>query len=102
MREGLHAGAQLYVLRAGELAGELALGLARPNVPMQTDSILLWMSSTKPLMSVAIGQLVDRGLARLDDPVANHVPEFAANGKTEITLRHLLTHTAGIPDAHKQ
>ena len=39
---------------------------------------------------------------RLDDPVARHIPEFAANGKAEITLRHLLTHTAGIPNAHRQ
>lgn len=102
MREGLHAGAQLCVFRAGRVAGELVLGLARPDAPMRNDSIVLWMSSTKPLMSVAIGQLVDRGLVRLDDPVASHVPEFAANGKGEITLRHLLTHTAGIPNAHKQ
>jgi CubicO group peptidase (beta-lactamase class C family) len=101
MRDGLHAGAQLAVIRRAELA-ELALGLARPGVPMQSDSIVLWMSSTKPLMSVAIGQLVERGLARLDDPVATHLPEFAANGKGGITLRHLLTHTAGIPNAHKQ
>ena len=102
MREGLHAGAQLCVFRGGEVAAELALGLARPEVPMRTDSIVLWMSSTKPLMSVAIGQLVDRSLVRLDDPVASHIPEFAANGKADITVRHLLTHTAGIPNAHRQ
>lgn len=102
MRDGLHAGAQLCAMRGGEVAGELALGLARPDVSMRRDSIVLWMSSTKPLMSVAIGQLVDRGLVRFDDPVASHLPEFAANGKTAITLRHLLTHTAGIPNAHKQ
>jgi CubicO group peptidase (beta-lactamase class C family) len=101
-REGLHAGAQLCVLRGGEVAGELALGLARPDTEMRHDSIVLWMSSTKPLMSVAIGQLVERELVRLDDPVASHVPEFAASGKAEITLRHLLTHTAGIPNAHRQ
>jgi CubicO group peptidase (beta-lactamase class C family) len=69
---------------------------------MRHDTIVLWMSSAKPLMSVAIGQLVERGLAALGDPVARHVPEFADNGKREITLRHLLTHTAGIPNAHKQ
>ena len=62
---------------------------------------MLWFSSTKPLMSAAIGQLVERGLVDFDDPVARHVPEFAANGKAGITLRHLLTHTAGIANAHR-
>ncbi|HTO06220.1 MAG TPA: serine hydrolase domain-containing protein [Myxococcota bacterium] len=95
------AGAQLAVARRGERA-ELALGQARPDTPMRTDSIVLWMSSTKPLMPVALGQLAERGLLGLNDPVAAHVPEFAAAGKGEITLRHLLTHTAGIPNAHRQ
>jgi CubicO group peptidase (beta-lactamase class C family) len=53
-------------------------------------------------MSVALGQLAERGLLGFDDPVAKHVPEFAAHGKERVTLRHLLTHTAGIPNAHKQ
>jgi CubicO group peptidase (beta-lactamase class C family) len=96
------AGAQLAVFRRGELAGELALGLARPDAEMSSDSIAFWFSSIKPLMSVAIGQLVERGLVGFDDPVARHVPEFAANGKAGITLRHLLTHTAGIPNAHRE
>ena len=92
--EGVHAGAQLCALRAGEPV-ELALG-------MSTDSIVFWFSSTKPLMSAAIGQLVERGLVDFDDPVARHVPEFAANGKSAIKLSHLLTHTAGIPNAHRE
>lgn len=95
------AGAQLALLRGAEL-GELALGRARPDAGMRADSIVLWMSCTKPLMPVALGQLAERGLLRFDDPVAAHLPEFAAAGKEAITLRHLLTHTAGIPNAHRQ
>jgi CubicO group peptidase (beta-lactamase class C family) len=57
---------------------------------------MLWLSSTKPVAAVAIAQLWERGLLELDDPVARHLPEFAARGKERITLRHLLTHTAGI------
>ena len=94
--EGLHAGAQLCVRRGGEIAGELALG------PLRADSIVLWFSSVKPLMAVAIGQLVERGLVAFDDPAAEHLPEFAANGKAAITLRHLLTHSAGIAAAHRE
>jgi CubicO group peptidase (beta-lactamase class C family) len=88
------AGAQLALFRRGALS-ELALGVT-------PETIVLWMSSTKPLMSVALGQLVERGLVDVEDPVAKHIPEFAANGKSGITLRHLLTHTAGIPNAHRQ
>ena len=91
---------QLAVQIGGEL-GELAVGRARADAELRPDSIVLWMSSTKPLMPVALAQLAARGLLAFEDPVAAHLPEFAANGKGGITLRHLLTHTAGIPNAHK-
>jgi CubicO group peptidase (beta-lactamase class C family) len=42
--------------------------------------------------------LVERGLIALDDPVADYVPEFAENGKADVRIRHLLTHTSGLPD----
>jgi CubicO group peptidase (beta-lactamase class C family) len=48
---------------------------------------------------VAVLQQWERGALTLDDPVCRHVPEFAAHGKEGITLRHLLTHTAGIRGA---
>ena len=99
--DGLHVGAQLCVRRAGEIVAELAFGLARPDTKMRHDTLAFWFSSAKPVMAVAIGQLFERGLLDFDDPAAEHLPEFAANGKAEITLRHLLTHSAGIPNAHR-
>ena len=86
--EGLHPGAQLYVSRRGEPVAELALGEARPGVAMRPDTLVLWLSSTKPVAAVAIGQLWERGLLRLDDPIALHEPEFAQGGKDGITIRH--------------
>lgn len=94
--DGLHLGAQLFVARAGEVVADLAVGEARPGQPLTTDTLMLWLSSTKPVAAIAIAQLWERGLLGLDDPVAVHVPEFAANGKAGITVRHLLTHTGGI------
>ncbi len=44
--------------------------------------------------------LVERGKMRLDDPVALFVPEFGTGGKQDITIRHLMTHTSGLP-AHQ-
>ena len=93
--DGLHPGAQLYVSRHGEAVADLALGEARPGVPMRPDTLMLWLSASKPVAAVAIGQLWERGLLRLDDPIALHVPEFAQGGKDAITIRHALTHTGG-------
>src|SRR5690606_14708580 len=59
--------------------------------------LLRWMSAVKPVMAVAIGLLWEEGQLDLDDPVARFIPEFAANGKEGVTLRHLLTHTGGLP-----
>jgi len=63
---------------------------------MTTDTLMLWLSAGKPLTAAAIAMLVERNLLHFDDLVADHIPEFANNGKESITLRHILTHTAGI------
>ena len=94
--EGLHLGAQIYVALRGEAVADAALGEDRPGEALTRGHLMLWLSSTKPLTAIAIAQLWERGLLELDDPVARHVPEFAAHGKGGITLRHLLTHTGGI------
>lgn len=99
MDEGLHLGAQLYVSLdplGGSPVADAALGENRPGEPLTPAHLMLWLSSTKPVAAVAVAQLWERGLLELDDPVARHLPEFAARGKERITLRHLLTHTAGI------
>lgn len=93
---GLHLGAQLCVSLHGEVVADLAVGENRPGEPLTPEHLMLWLSSSKPVTAVAIAQLWERGMLALDDPVARHIPEFAAHGKERITLRHLLTHTAGI------
>ena len=69
--------------------------------PTDLKSIYHWASVTKTFTSLAILQLRDKGLLTLDDPVVRYVPSFAQIhhpfGKPEsITLRHLLTHSAGL------
>lgn len=73
-----------------------AVGEDRPGASLTPDHLMLWLSATKPVAAVALAQLWERGRLELDAPVARHIPEFSANGKGRITLRHLLTHTAGI------
>lgn len=92
-----HVGCQLYVSRRGETLVNAASGEAAPGVPMTPDSLLCWLSSGKPITAIAIGLLWQRGMLQLDDPVADHIPEFGQHGKEHITIRHLLTHTAGFP-----
>jgi CubicO group peptidase (beta-lactamase class C family) len=93
---GLHIGAQACVSVSGTSEKDLFVGQSRPGVPMTRDTIMIWLSATKPVTAVCIAQLWERGLLRLDDPVVRHIPEFTGGGKEAITLRHLLTHTAGI------
>ena len=96
-REGLHLGAQLYASLGARPVADLAVGAAAPDgMPLTPDHLVLWLSSSKPVAAVAIAQLWERGLLALDDPVARHWPEFAQGGKERVTVRHLLTHTAGI------
>ena len=96
MASGLHIGAQVYVSRAGRTVADFALGDARPGVAMTRDALMLWLSASKPLTAVAIGQLWEQGKLDIEDPVADYVPEFAQRDKQAVTLRHLLTHTCGI------
>ena len=96
--QGFHIGAQLYVWLRGNIVADVGLGEARRGIPMRTDTLMPWLSSGKPITAVAIAQLWQRGLLDLDDPVARHIPEFRlANADADaITIRHLLTHTAGL------
>jgi uncharacterized protein YbbC (DUF1343 family)/CubicO group peptidase (beta-lactamase class C family) len=67
------------------------------RLPMRVDTIFDLGSLTKVIATTtAIMQLLEKGKLRLEDQVAAHWPEFKANGKEEITVRHLLTHYSGL------
>ncbi len=70
------------------------------NVSMERKQLFRLASMTKAVVSVATLAFADRGLLRLDDPVTLFIPEFtprlASGEQPQITLRHLLTHTAGL------
>ena len=66
---------------------------------MTPDTIFDIASLTKTFTAVCVMRLVELGQVRLNDPVARYIPEFAANGKQDITVRQLLTHYSGLaPD----
>jgi uncharacterized protein YbbC (DUF1343 family) len=96
-------GAVLLVEHRGRVLYRKAFGsraLIPQREPMTVDTIFDLASLTKPIATTsAVMKLVEQGKLRLNDPVARYIPEFAANGKDQITIRQLLTHTSGLrPD----
>ncbi|UTW09957.1 serine hydrolase domain-containing protein [Pseudomonas benzenivorans] len=92
-------GAALCVQIAGETVVDIWAGVADKDGQQvwHSDTILNLFSCTKPFTAVTALQLVGEGKLELDVPVARYWPEFAAAGKEKITLRHLLSHQAGLP-----
>jgi CubicO group peptidase (beta-lactamase class C family) len=109
------------VARRGKIVYHKAFGQANlaKGQTMQPNSIFRIMSMTKAITSVGVMMLYEEGKLRLDDPVAKYIPEFgkplvlkqliltkrdtsfrAVPAKKEVTVRHLLTHTAGIAYGH--
>ncbi|WP_437627797.1 serine hydrolase domain-containing protein [Sorangium sp. So ce1151] len=100
--EGRIVGTVVIVARDGEVVYRRAAGFAdrEAGSPMREGTVFRLASLTKPIVSAAALALVDAGALGLDDPVTKWLPAFAprlADGKTAtITVRHLLTHTAGL------
>lgn len=92
-------GAAVCVMIGGETVVDLWAGSADNTGEQvwQSDTLVNLFSCTKTLTAVAAMQLVEEGKLQLDAPVARLWPEFATNGKQDITLRHLLSHRAGLP-----
>ncbi len=75
-------GAQVQIVRRGELVHEAVLGLAdrERGTPVATDTVFRIYSMTKPITSFAFMMLVEEGLVALDDPVAKFIPEWKGLG----------------------
>ena len=98
--DGAFPGAVALIAVGGRVVARWAIGRAQvePEArPMQLDTIFDLASLTKPLAgATAALLLLEDGAWSLEDPVARFIPEFAACGKVEVTLRQLLTHTSGL------
>lgn len=103
IQEGQVPGAVLVVGHDGRVIYRKAYGsraLEPRREAMTLDTVFDVASLTKVIVTTtAVMQLVEQGKVRLNDPVAKYLPEFAANGKEDITVRQLLTHYSGLgPD----
>lgn len=96
---GVEVGASVYVSVDGEPVVDLWGGWKdrEHSGTWDEDTIVNVFSGTKTIASLAVLILVERGQVELDAPVSKYWPEFAANGKDKATVRHLISHTVGIP-----
>lgn len=95
-------GSSFVFLKDGKVLLERHFGSANlsKNQAVDADTIYHWASNTKPFTGIAIMQLRDRGLLKLDDPVTKYLPELRDvhnkfGSMDEITIRYLMTHSAG-------
>ncbi len=93
-------GASAAVFVDGEPVVDIWGGFADAarTIPWQRDTITNVWSTTKTMVALCMLILADRGQIDLTAPVARYWPEFAAAGKDGVQLRHVLAHTAGLPD----
>jgi CubicO group peptidase (beta-lactamase class C family) len=94
-------GATLCVGRHGRIVEPRFFGKHRNaagSPAMPRDALFLVASITKPVTVTAAMMLVERGELALEDRVAAYVPAFAARGKEGVQVRHVMTHTSGLPD----
>ncbi len=85
----------------GKTPGEYQFGRQAPSPTaprLRPDAIFLSASLTKPIVAMATMLLVERGEIALSDPISDYLPQLNDSSKAGITIRHLLTHTSGLPD----
>ncbi len=90
------AGGALMVMHKGQMVVDAAIGQAMPNQPWQSHTLSVNFSIGKGVMATLIAILASQGLLDYDKPIYHYWTEFGVNGKDGITLRHILTHTAGL------
>ena len=104
---GLYPAVALCLRRGGQVVLDRAIGHARGNSPgdaadvrkvrARHDGLYCMFSASKMVTAMLVHLLEERHLVHLDDPIAHYLPEFGKKGKHRMTLRHVLTHRAGIP-----
>lgn len=97
--DGSERGLQVAVVHRGETVVDAVAGVADPSTgrPVRPDTPFFSFSTGKALAATVAHLLVADGLLGYDTPLVEVWPEFAAYGKAGATLRHVLTHTVGLP-----
>ncbi len=97
--EERYPGCQIAIARHGKLAHVQTFGSATAGKKAKDDTLWLLFSNTKVVTAGALWVLAEQGAFRFTDRVSDHVPEFARNGKKDITILEVMTHRGGYPRA---
>ncbi len=103
LSEQIDAGEELGGSIVVDIDGDIAVDIwggaanAESGAPWERDTIVNVWSTTKTVTNLAALICHERGLLDVYAPVAEYWPEFAANGKEKVAVRHLLSHTSGVP-----
>ena len=105
---GFYPAIALCVRRRGQVVLDRAIGHARGNgpcdhedaqrIPATPETPFVIFSASKVMTTVVTHLLEERGLLHVGDRVCEYIPEYAAHGKDVITIGHLLSHRAGVPN----
>ncbi|MGW2182452.1 serine hydrolase domain-containing protein [Streptomyces sp. NPDC001732] len=87
-----HLGVQLYASVDGETVVDEVFGESSPGTPLLRNDAVPWICSTKLLGAMAVARLLDEHGMSPRTPVAEVVPEFARNGKHDVTIAQLMSH----------
>ncbi|AMO63772.1 penicillin-binding protein, beta-lactamase class C [Mycolicibacterium phlei] len=106
-RAGMHPAIQLCLRHNGRVVLNRAIGHAWGNgpsdppdaekIPVTTETPFCTYSAAKAITSTVVHMLVERGVFSLDDRVCEYLPTYTSHGKHRTTIRHVMTHSAGIP-----
>ncbi|WP_109439992.1 serine hydrolase domain-containing protein [Acinetobacter haemolyticus] len=91
-------GAALVVYFQGQKVVDIFTGKKSQDEAWQNDTLAMCYSTGKGILATLTHILVSEGLLDYDQPIAKYWPEFAQNGKENITLRHVLSHQTGLFD----
>jgi CubicO group peptidase (beta-lactamase class C family) len=107
-RSGVHPAIQLCLRRDGEVVLDRAIGHARGNSPgapadaeaepVGTETPFVIYSASKAITATVAHLLDERRVVHLGDRVCEYIPEYGRHGKDTITIAHVLSHRAGVPN----
>lgn len=89
------AGGALVIYQNGREVVNVSVGQALPNQPWTDQTLSVNFSIGKGVLATLVAALVSQGLLNYDVPIVEYWQKFGTNGKQNITLRHILTHTSG-------
>lgn len=111
-RSGVHPAVQVCVRREGEVVLDRAIGHARGNGPNDSkdtpkvaatpDTPMTLYSAAKGITAFVTHKMIEKGVLALDDPVAAYIPGYERNNKGTITIGHVLSHRAGVPNLPRE